>query len=102
MGKVGMELRDEKDEVTSWSLVPASAATSGHAHPTSLAIRWLRSKRRLPLVPSRLAGTPDRQLLSAGVGLGSSVGDVHGDALDNVILAAERLRHLEKRFRLKS
>ena len=96
MGKDGMELRDEKDGFTSRSLVPASAATSGHAHPTSLAIRWLRSKRRLSLVSSRLAGTPDRQLLSAGVGLGSSVGDVHGDALDNVILAAEGLRHLEK------
>ena len=73
MGKVGMELRDEKDEVTSRSLVPASTATSGHAHPTSLAIRWLRSKRRLSLVPSRLAGTPDGQLLSAGVCLGSSI-----------------------------
>ena len=73
MGKDGMELRDEKDEVTSWSLVPASTATSGHAHPSSLAIRRLGSKRRLALVPSRLSWTSDSQLLSAWVGLGSSI-----------------------------
>ena len=86
------------DLVTSGSLVPASTATSGHPHPSSLAIRRLGSKWRLSLVPSWLSRTSDCQLLSAWVCLGSSIWDVHWDTLHDVVLATERLGHLERKI----
>ena len=80
---------------TSGPGVPPRPAARGQAHPASLPVRRLGAERRLALVPAGLAGAPGKALLlPAGVGLGGGVGDVDGDALDDVILATQGLGHL--------